>query len=234
MCEKVKIVDFFGDSIGRGVVMNHDSGKYGFTQESFANLVCEKFNLAINNFSKFGCTVTKGLGIVKKKLPENNCDFAVVEYGGNDSDFKWPEIAANPKGEHLPNTPLEEFGKNYEEIIDTIRASGKLPVIMNLPPIDAQRYFNWFSRGINGDNVLEWLNGDTQCIYRYHEMYNMRVCTIAARKNVLLIDIRSALLAKFDYRDYICDDGIHLNEKGHLLVADTIETIIDRRQDLLA
>lgn len=230
----MKIVDFFGDSIGRGVVYDNDSGKYCFTRESFVNLVCEKFNLVINNFSKFGCTVTKGLGIIKKKMPENNCDIAVVEYGGNDSDFKWAEIASNPAGLHLPNTPLDEFGRNYEEIIDTIRASGKQPVIMNLPPIDAQRYFKWFTRDINGDNVLEWLKGDTQYIYRFHEMYNMRVCTIAARKNVLLIDIRSALLEKVDYREYLCDDGIHLNEKGHLLVADTIENIIDRHQDLIA
>lgn len=230
----MKVVDFFGDSIGRGVVFDETAGRYGFTKDNFVQLVCGKFKFAINNFSKFGCTITKGLGIIKKKLPTTNSDFAVVEYGGNDSDFKWAEIAENPDGVHLPNTPLDEFGACFDEIISTIRESGKTPVIVNLPPIDAERYFNWFSRGINGDNILKWLGGDKQHIYRFHEMYNMRACTTAAREKVLLIDIRSALLARKNYRDFLCEDGIHLNVEGHKLVAETAERIIATRPELIA
>ena len=231
----MKIIDFFGDSLGRGVVYDGSAGRYGFTANNFVNLVCEKFKFAINNFSKFGCTVTKGLSIMQKKLScESECDFAVIEYGGNDSDFKWAEIAADPEGEHLPNTPLVEFGRCYDEIIDTVREKGKQPIIVNLPPIDAVRYFNWVSRGVNGDNILKWLGGDPNYIYRYHEMYNMRVCVAAVSHGVPLLDVRTALLSRRDYRDFLCEDGIHLNACGHELVAERMEQIISSHSELIA
>ena len=40
--------------------------------------------------------------------------------------------------------------------------------------------------------------------------------------NVKLIDIRSAFLARRDYRDYLSDDGIHPNEQGHLMISKNV------------
>ncbi|OLA61120.1 MAG: hypothetical protein BHW37_01125 [Firmicutes bacterium CAG:272_52_7] len=37
-----------------------------------------------------------------------------------------------------------------------------------------------------------------------------------------MIDIRSAFLVKRDYSDYLCEDGIHPNERGHKLIKDTL------------
>ena len=34
--------------------------------------------------------------------------------------------------------------------------------------------------------------------------------------------IRTAFLQRRDYRDYLCIDGIHPNDKGHILIADIL------------
>lgn len=43
-----------------------------------------------------GCTVTKGLQLLKKDLqrPEAACDAALIEFGGNDCDYDWAQVAA--------------------------------------------------------------------------------------------------------------------------------------------
>lgn len=70
-----------------------------------------------------------------------HCDLLLLEYGGNDSDYDWPQIAAAPKEEHFPKTMLSVFERAYGELISLGRSLGMQPVIMTLPPIDAQKYF---------------------------------------------------------------------------------------------
>lgn len=53
-------------------------------------------------------------------------------------------------------------------------------------------------------------------------MYNMAVWGLGAEKRIPVIDITSPFLKRKDYRDYLCSDGIHPNEDGHMLIADAI------------
>src|SRR5699024_3194909 len=107
-------------------------------------------------------------------------------------------------------TPLTEFRRLYQQLIEEICNNGGKPTILNLPPLDPKRYFEWISRGLNKDNILKWL-GDIEMIYRWQEMYNMEVMVLATRMNVPIIDIRSSFLKFNNYRDFLCDDGIHPN-----------------------
>ncbi|MBE6830962.1 MAG: SGNH/GDSL hydrolase family protein [Ruminococcaceae bacterium] len=95
-------------------------------------------------------------------------------------------------------------------------------MLLSLPPIDAQRYFAWISRGLNAENILRFL-GDIEYIYRWHEMYNLAVYRLAMDQGVPLIDISSAFLKTGNFQDLICEDGIHPNENGHRLIGQTIE-----------
>ena len=114
----------------------------------------------------------------------------------------------------------------HRAIIDELRELGKKIVMLNLPPIDEHKYFNWFCRGLDREKILAWLGGSDEYIYRFHEIYNVRVCNIAADYNIPLIDIRSAFLEKRNYSEYLCGDGIHPNEKGHAIIAETIAAAI--------
>ena len=118
----------------------------------------------------------------------------------------------DPHGEHLAKTPLDVFEQEYREAVRFTREHGGNPVLLTLPPIDAHRYFNWFTQGENVENILQWL-GDIDRIYRWHEMYNLAVCRVAMQEGVLLLDISSRFLERSHYEELLCEDGIHPNEK---------------------
>ena len=212
----------FGDSLSRGVVLDEAKKKYVFSKNSFVDLFHKITKVDVENYSKFGCTITKGEELLKKHIDTvSNYSETVLEFGGNDCDFNWAEISADPEKLHLPKTPLNIFEETYIQMIEMIRAHNGSPVILSLPPIDAERYFARISTGLNAENILKWL-GDKQRIYRYHEMYNIRITKIAMQYQVPLIDIRSSFLATRNYKNLICSDGIHPNEAGHALIFDEI------------
>jgi lysophospholipase L1-like esterase len=218
----------FGDSISKGVIIDELRDRYTMTKSCFANLLASGGPaLDLANYSMLGCTVEKGRSMIARRRRDVlGCEVMVLEYGGNDSDHDWKAIAENPFAEHLPKTPIAEFEHTYRAIIDELRELGKKIVMFNLPPIDEHKYFNWFSRGLDREKILAWLGGSAEYIYRFHEIYNVRVCNIAADYNIPLIDIRTAFLERRNYSDYLCADGIHPNERGHALIAETIAAVL--------
>ncbi|NTV90695.1 MAG: SGNH/GDSL hydrolase family protein [Clostridiales bacterium] len=216
----------FGDSIIKGVIFDGMRGRYSFLKNSFANIFGRTTGIKVDNFAKFGCTVSVGDQLVEKHVDElAEYRYTVLEFGGNDCDFDWAAISENPDKQHLPKTPLAEFETLYSRIIDKVIACGSKPILFSLPPLDARRYFAWVSRGLNADNILKWL-GDVEHIYRWHEMYNLVVLKLSAIKNVPLIDIRQAFLESRDYFSLYCEDGIHPNEAGHALISSVIRNYL--------
>jgi lysophospholipase L1-like esterase len=216
----------FGDSVSRGVVFDSALKKYILLRDCFANRIKSSFPVIIKNYSKFGCTVTKGIDLLRRHKNElSGYDYTVLEFGGNDCDYDWAEISAAPEQEHQPKTPIGVFERKYKELIEQVKQCGSHPVLLTLPPIDAERYFTWISRGLNPAAILKWLN-DVGHIYRWHERYNLAVCQVAQECRVPLIDIRSAFLEKHDYQSLLCEDGIHPNEEGHRIISAAISSTI--------
>jgi len=218
----------FGDSISKGVIIDEIHDRYIMTKRSFANiLTAGEETLDVTNYSMLGCTIQKGRSLIERHIRDvENCEITVLEYGGNDSDHNWAEVAENPNTEHLPKTPIDEFVKDYRDIVEKLSAMGKRIIMLNLPPIDEHKYFDWISRGLCKENILKWLGGSDEYIYRFHEIYNVQACNIASEYRLPLIDIRSAFLRMRNYSDCLCSDGIHPNEKGHELIAKTISEAI--------
>ena len=102
-----------------------------------------------------------------------------------------------------------------------LRRYGITPVITNLPPINAERYFRFLSANLNPAQILVWLQ-DVNNIYRTQEMYSLELNDIARELNIPLINVRTELLRERDYNDCLCSDGIHLNAKGHRRLSDLI------------
>lgn len=213
----------FGDSVLRGVVL--DGNRYRHLKECFVNLVSDKLNADIKNNGKFGSTILTGEKSLErnlKQLEDDDSKYVIMEFGGNDCDFNWKEISENPDKVHRPNTEISEFSKVYTKTIEKIKAMKKRPVLLSLPPIDAKKYFNKISEGLNAANILKWLGGNKQHITDWHERYNIETFKIAIANGVPIIDITSKFLEAKDYSALLCDDGIHPNEKGHKLIAETI------------
>lgn len=99
MAEPICII---GDSITGGVVYLSDSAKYTHWKDSFVNLLGASLDTEMKNHSKFGCTS----GAALKRLERYSKDIAacpntLVMLGGNDSDFNWPAVAAEPEAPHV-------------------------------------------------------------------------------------------------------------------------------------
>jgi len=110
----------------------------------------------------------------------------------------------------------------YGEVVQELREKGFRPVLMTLPPLDAERYFAWFTRtGLDQKAILGWL-GDVQFIYRWHESYSSAIWEIGETWKAPVADIRKAFLEQRNYSRFLCRDGIHPNAEGHQLIKSEI------------
>ena len=64
----VRSVGIWGDSVMKGVVFDEGRGKYSLLPENGAERASRKLGLRLFNRSRMGCTVTKGLSLLKKDL----------------------------------------------------------------------------------------------------------------------------------------------------------------------
>lgn len=210
-------ISIWGDSVMKGVVFDKTIGRYTYLQDDCITEVTKKFDIVCTNNSKFGMTAPKAFENLKKWLSKTTekPDFALIELGGNDSDFDWKAIAEDPDSDHLPKTPIDEYRKAMTGIIETLRDNSIEPVLVNLHPIDAVRYLDWITKdGISKSAIMKWLK-DVFKIYRFQELYSLTIGKLAQELNVRFIDLRQALLNAGNPSDYLCIDGIHPNEKGH-------------------
>lgn len=148
--------------------------------------------------------------------------WALVAYGGNDSDFDWAGIAADPEGEHKPRTELPEFLTKLKQTVAELVRAGVQPVLMTLPPIDGKRYLDYICRdGLSRERILQWL-GDEGRIYRHQELYSDTVASFAMSEGLPLIDVRRRFLPLRELPQMIAADGIHLTMPGYRQLFDTL------------
>ena len=218
---KIKKVALFGDSILKGVVLD-DNNRYCFSKALDWERVENAFGVSIINKSRFGCEITKGQRIVNDfLLAGGGVDAAVLEYGGNDSDFAWGDVAASPFAVHRSRTGLVDFQQKLRTVVWQLQSKGIRVIMMSLPPLDAERYLDWISRGDEQrkDSIMSFL-GDVSRIYRYQEIYSNAVTKIALENGCEFLDVRQEFLQSGSFRDLMCADGIHPNEKGQKVIID--------------
>lgn len=218
-----KNIVVWGDSLARGVIYDDEKKRYRISPVCAANIISEKTGAVITNRSHMGMTSAQGLSQMQDDIARGiGGDVAFLEFGGNDSDFDWKAISEAPDAEHLPKTVISQYEEDMCRMIELSREHGMEPMLATLPPLMADRYFEFFSRnGLNRGNILHWL-GDVNKIYRFHERYSLAVARIASKYNCRIMDLRTAFLDKWDARPYFCADGIHPNDAGQRLIGETI------------
>ena len=224
-------ISVFGDSILKGVI--YENNVYKVSKNRFSNICEDILGISIENKAKFGSTVEIGKNIIFKNIDliqQTQSKYVVMEFGGNDCDWNWVEISENPDREHFPKSTIKEFIEIYSNIIEELKNIGKEPVLLSLPPIDSIKYFEYISKKLNADNILKWMNGDKQFLTNWHERYNIEVFKLAINNKIPIIDITSKFLEIKNYSELLCEDGIHPNENGHLLIANAIKEHIDKKK----
>jgi len=222
-------IGVFGDSLFQGVILDEVAGKYRVLKENAVAMCSNALQATVENFSKFGCTVTKGKQRLLQQLDKGkHCDIAVLEYGGNDCDMPWEDISDNPAMDHEAKVPLKVFSEHIQDMINALVSSGTIPLLTTLPPLVHDRYLSWICRnGLSKDNILKFL-GDSHHIYRHHERYSLEISQLAIANDCRVVDVRSAFLDQGDYRDLMCSDGIHPNGKGQMLIRETFLNFADK------
>ncbi len=212
-----------GDSISKGVIYDETRSKYIILEDNYVSLLQSKLKGAVRNTARFGNTLFKGLGNLKRDILKDKPDIVLIEYGGNDCDFHWNEIADNPDAEHNPKTDFNLFEKMLRETIDFLKSQQITPILMNLPPLNAENYFKWVSQNnqVSEANIMQWLGSVTK-IYWWQERYNSTIVKVAESTKTRIIDVRSAFLQHPDFTKFICLDGIHPNKEGHRLISDKV------------
>lgn len=213
-------VQIYGDSIMKAILVDENYKYKPIARDLLAQLRQDTGVEAVNR-AHFGYTVDRGQDVLRRDLEKGlDCQYALLEFGGNDCDFNWSEVAAQPECEHAPHTPLRRFLDTMQSMAQTLMDAGVRPVLMSLPPLDAQRYLDFIGRlGNNTQNILRYI-GDVQMIYRYQEMYSAQLARLSARLNLPLVDVRARFLERRDYGKLIARDGIHLTREGYGLIYD--------------
>lgn len=224
-----KKITIWGDSILKGIVLNLNNSfqKYSVLPSNAVNLTAENFNVEISNRCYFGCTTTKGISVLTKDISHNiSSDIGIIEFGGNDCDYDWTKLCEAPDQPIQPRTPVKIFIETMQKMINILREHCIKPVMMTLPPLVSDRYFNTISQGRDEKIIYNWL-GDKEYLYRWQEMYSSEVEKLALKNNVFLIDMRKAFLEEHNYQRLICDDGIHPNSDGHKFMYNVFKEELD-------
>lgn len=217
----------FGDSVLKGIVIQN--GRYVVSPNRFTKLAEFQTGLQIENKGHMGHTIEhfeRILQYSKELLADPSYSHILLEYGGNDCDFNWKEISDAPDVSHFSKVPRDFFITEYVRYIEYLKSLGKKVQLLSLPPIDGERYFNWFSKTLNRENIFRWLVNDTGFLTHWHETYNLALYQIGKMTQTPVIDITTPFLEKKNFTDYLCEDGIHPNNQGHRLIAGVLVPVL--------
>ena len=219
----------YGDSITKGIVYDSEKSKYAILKDNFTNLISSSIKGSVYNVGKFGSTIIRGSNKMNNDVIKKAPDVVLIEFGGNDCDYNWEDIAKNPDEEYQPNTDIHIFRDTLSSMVATLKADNILPALMTLPPLDPFKYFKWIGKGDASaeKNILHFL-GSKERLFTWHASYNNMIAEVAKESGTVLFDIRSEFLKCDNYSEYLCVDGIHPNVKGQSLIAASLLSFIKR------
>ncbi|MBZ9623485.1 SGNH/GDSL hydrolase family protein [Clostridium sp. FP2] len=224
----------FGDSITKGIIYDEEKSKYSALKENFTNIISNKIKGQVYNAGKFGSTIMRGVSKMYNDVIKKSPDIVLIEFGGNDCDYNWADIAKNPAEQYKPNTDISTYRETLCAMIDTLKVNHILPVLMTLPPLDPLKYFKWITKedSFAEQNILQWL-GTKDRLFNWHSSYNKIITEVANETNTVLIDIRTEFLKHSNYSQFLCKDGIHPNIDGQSLIATVILKFIGDNYNFL-
>lgn len=214
-------ITVFGDSILKGVITRPESDKiFEITENDSLTLAQKELGFELDNRAVYGNIICKAQTKFTKWLEKGgSTDICIIEFGGNDCDYDWPPISENPDGTFLQKTPLQDYLRILDEMVKTCREHKFTPVLMTMPALVPETWVETISKGLNKENILKFIGGNCDKLYRNHEIYNTYLVKYAYENNVQIVDMRLALLESENYKKLMCLDGIHPNEDGYKLMS---------------
>lgn len=208
-----------GDSITKGKVWKENERRPFITTNSYPDILKKILNIDVLNNGECDITSRQMLQRIGSDISLEKGSTVIIEIGGNDCNPNWREIKKNPDGQYDGAVPLEDFKSNLLKIISAVKEHGATPVLTTLPPLDAEKYYNLLKK-VFGEGIKGWIDRGGG-IFKWQESYSDAIKYIAKMTGIYLIDTRKSFLDSGNYKKFISFDGIHPNEDGYSLIADT-------------
>lgn len=222
-----------GDSISRGFFFENQVIKK--IEHSAIDSIEQMYSCKIHNLSVFGQTLKRAY---EKKFHEKAVSLfektkqnvVVIALGGNDADYDWAKVEQEPNKKHFPKTKIDEFEKLLGDMIEYFQRNNAKVIVNSIFPIDSQRFFeNVICKKYDSEKILEFLKNDVSNLSRHQESFNNTLVKVISKTKCQFLDYRSPILLQNDFLSYICEDGIHPNEKGHNFIARIICKYIEKQ-----
>lgn len=217
----------FGDSLLRGV-MPDENGMYHSTNYIDFDGLARKYGISISNYSMPTFTSVQGLDWIRKHIQSVPVpDIAIVEYGGNDCDYRWRELAASDRIISEPHrTSPDEFADTYESILDELLAWGAMPVVTLCPPFPVHIYIrHLISSGISEEKIQAYITSYDNFASEYMT-YKDTMRELASKKQLSVLNIEKTFAFLDNLVDYYSEDGLHPNKDGYWLIHNAFDEFI--------
>lgn len=189
---------FFGDSVLAGTGASE-------RELGCSKLVKDALTIPVSLKARNWNTSWDGLDRLEADvLKQSAFSHVVILFGNNDCWLQAPD---------QPKIPLEFFSENIIKMAKRIKNNGQTPILCTLQPIDVPRFTMQFQE------LLEFQKKSQKNILQFQQMYSAKIQQLAIAGEILFIDIRSPL--EKCPEDTIAIDGIHPNDRGHRLIAQT-------------
>lgn len=219
-------VTVFGDSIAKGLTLKNSRPVR--LAKNAVEIIEDYYNIKIQNNSCFGQTITRlnEKGLIDnylQSISSKDKNIVVIALGGNDSDYDWKQISNDPEKNYESKTSLGLFVHTYRNLILKLKKRKVNVYICALPAIESHMFFeNYVCSLAEEDKILKFLDNDVSRIARHQEIFNNAIVALALETNTKLLDIRTPFLSSRNIHKLYCEDGLHPNEDGQQLIADTI------------
>ncbi|WP_010304409.1 SGNH/GDSL hydrolase family protein [Kurthia senegalensis] len=213
----------FGDSITRGVTLQ--GNRLRIVKQTYPkHLQAARPNDEIVNKGVFNDNSSSLLQRFDKDVVAEHPDVTLLEIGGNDCVFNWQEVANAPDDVHQPTVRMQDFKQNIRTLYDRLTNIGSKLVLVTPPPLDPVKYYEYLEN-LFDQSISKWIC-KVGGIDFWHKQYNDAIVQLSEELHLLLIDVRKAFIETDHFQDFMSNDGIHPNEEGYVLMAQTIEQTI--------
>ena len=198
-------IHLFGDSIGKGIMFDEGRGRYAIARERCDVQLQSALNVPVENHARMGATVAEGLQDFLE-CGDIAGTIVVIEYGGNDCDLKWDEVAKDPSAYHEAKVPLETFRRLLKEFVLKVRRRNAAPLLVTAAaPCMPSVFLTGSPKGWTRMQCYRYLI-DVQNIYRWQERYAIAVRDAALETGCDIFDLRDVFLSRRDVADLISLD----------------------------
>ncbi len=227
--QTIKIMFFaFGDSHKKDAAAKSTLAGGGASQYMVGNQVSNNHSSAdsasaTRRIFRVGSHSKSGAASRSRRMKEiKQGDLVVLEFGCSNCSFDWKAVAENPAETHAPLLSAADFRTLYCEVIGQVRALGAKPVLLTLPVLLPQRFFDYVSRGLNKQAILQWLGGDVNKLSEWYDQYNQELLRLSREMEVPVIDISTIFVDRRSLGDCYGPDGMRPNKRGNAMIAEAV------------